>query len=156
MWLGGVSVFRSFAARYPSEAVLCGNTCNICHKQRPSQYDWTRAPPSGAMYPTAKRAWCLSIKYMKAHMEMSTLWSVILWNPNLRFLRLLVCPLGMGGWEYQNTWNLECCPYILLTWRPMLICHMISNYKVKTKNLFLANSKWLPRANKSWYHAAES
>ena len=55
----------------------------------------TRAPPNGAMYPAAKRAWCLSIKYMKAHMETSTLWSVILWNPNLRFLRLLVCPLGV-------------------------------------------------------------
>ena len=40
MWPGGVSVFRSFAARYSSEAALCGNTRNICHKQRPSRYDW--------------------------------------------------------------------------------------------------------------------
>ena len=40
MWLGGVSVFGSFAARYSSEAALCGNTRNICHKQTPSRYDW--------------------------------------------------------------------------------------------------------------------
>ena len=40
MWLGGVSVFGSFAPRYSSEAVLCGNTRNICHKQTPSRYDW--------------------------------------------------------------------------------------------------------------------
>ena len=40
MWLGGVSVFGSFAARYSSEAALCGNTRNICHKQTPLRYDW--------------------------------------------------------------------------------------------------------------------
>ena len=40
MWLGGLSVFRSFAARFSSEAALCGNTRNICHKQTPSWYDW--------------------------------------------------------------------------------------------------------------------
>ena len=40
MWLDGVSVFGSFAARYSSEAALCCNTRNICHKQTPSRYDW--------------------------------------------------------------------------------------------------------------------
>ena len=34
-----VSVFGSFAAQYSSEAALCGNTRNICHKQTLSRYD---------------------------------------------------------------------------------------------------------------------
>ena len=39
MYLGGVSVFGSFAARYSNETALRGNTRNIWHKQTPSRYD---------------------------------------------------------------------------------------------------------------------